>query len=77
MKRLVYQLSSYNLTHFDLENARWQYFTQEEAKEMHRKRQDILGCMGHKNAESLAFAEKMFELGYIAAHINYPESENT
>jgi hypothetical protein len=36
---------------------------------------DIMGCRGHTTYEHKLLAEKMFMLGYYAAHAHFPEKE--
>lgn len=70
-RRTVYQGHSDYITLSDI-SACSGYFSFEEVKEMEKKLNEIVGNMiGISNAENRAFAEKIFRLGYIAAHFNY------
>lgn len=68
--RTSYTLAQ-NCTLQELDRARWSYFTQEELQEMHRKALDLLNSVSFANEQERAFANNMFELGYIAAHTVY------
>lgn len=56
-------VSSYDLDGVDA------HMSLEELRELNKKSADILGSLVLNGYESRAFAEKIFRLGYLAAHV--------
>jgi tRNA C32,U32 (ribose-2'-O)-methylase TrmJ len=67
----LYTLMGESVTLQDLDRARWEYFTKEELQVMHQKAMELLNNLPFANEQEKAFANNMFELGYIAAHTKY------
>lgn len=75
MKKTSYLLPYPEIGNFYIEKVKLGYFTKEETLTLYNKRMQLFRSMKFTNPSELALAEKMFEMGYIAAHIDYP-SEN-
>jgi len=52
------------------------YFTPEELKTFRKKSNEILSNLDFRDEDSRSLAEKMFKLGYLAAHAFPPNDPN-
>jgi hypothetical protein len=72
MKRTEYFLMDEFISQAELDSCR-QYLKKEEIEELYFKCMLFLSTINLPNFESIAFAEKMFSMGYLAAHMNFPK----
>ena len=75
MERVKYRACDFSITYADLDGVE-NYMSKEELKEFRTKMNDIIGnTLGIENVQTRALMEKMFKLGYMAAHV-IPYSNN-
>lgn len=73
MKRTTWELLG-SLTLFDLDGLR-EALRPHERKIMDRKKALLRDFHGWRDIKDIALAEKMFELGYLAAHTFHKDDE--
>jgi hypothetical protein len=71
-QRLSYEIyKDSSVTHADLDGVK-EHMDLEQLRDMEKKRKQILeNCWGFKDIKDRAFAEKMFEYGYLASFTYY------
>lgn len=73
MKRTVNNIGEY-ICQFDIQEVK-NSMTLEDRKLVERKTQELIGSMSFRDATDRILAERMFEMGYLASHIDYFKNE--